>query len=247
MLRGAQVICPNCQTGFLVPAHAAETLCPSCDDHIVWRQCRSTGEAFPVLSRWNTWTHPDCSLVHSVDLTHRVALPTRASARPESPDALITPEHAADPGNSDEVFEVLAEDAAWIERGLQGRLYRDRDHLGIAPPAEDDAESAMIARLDHITEFQVRFGEDVGKHRRLFRRAAKHAVPSTQLVLWTSETAVVLDVVADPEQLRNALLSALPGGRWRDAGACAPLDAQADSVQDDVQPGVEGGAGRQVR
>lgn len=68
MKGAAAVRCPECGTEFLVPDHAVETLCPQCDEHIVWRRCLATGVAFPVLSRWHTWVHDGCSQVHTVDL-----------------------------------------------------------------------------------------------------------------------------------------------------------------------------------
>lgn len=80
-MRGvASVICPNCHSEFLVPDTAVEALCPSCDDHIVWRSCRATGQAFPVLSRWPSWTHPGCSEVHAVRLVRSMSSRARRRA-----------------------------------------------------------------------------------------------------------------------------------------------------------------------
>jgi hypothetical protein len=80
-----EVICPGCQGSFLVPFGIAETLCPYCDEHIVWRRCLDTDEVFPVLTKWATWVHPGCDSEHLVDLTVHITQPAGPDAADELP------------------------------------------------------------------------------------------------------------------------------------------------------------------
>lgn len=82
MPAAVEVICPGCQGSFLVPFGIAETLCPYCDEHIVWRRCLDTDEVFPVLTKWATWVHPGCESEHLVDLTVHITQPAAPDAPP---------------------------------------------------------------------------------------------------------------------------------------------------------------------
>lgn len=248
MLRAATVICPNCQHEFLVPEHASETLCPSCDEHIVWRQCRDTGEAFPVLSSWTTWTHANCERLHTVDLSVRIARPgPRPSAdvpppEPATPDRPTTEAPMADEDETNEPFQVLAEDADWPERGLRGWLYVDTEELVMVSRDEQDREvGTLVARIEDISEFEI--GLDGAEHRRLFR----HAKPRSHLLLRNATGEVRLEVAVPPQELRDALASGMRGSSWFDVGSGSVLDPGADAVQDDVEADVEGTARGQVR
>ncbi len=60
------IVCPGCKASFPAPGNAPRVTCPSCGQVVVFRKCLATGKTIPVLESWSTWTHPGCSIKHSV-------------------------------------------------------------------------------------------------------------------------------------------------------------------------------------
>lgn len=203
----AAVSCPQCGNEFLVPGHAVETLCPQCDEHIVWRRCLTTGEAFPVLTRWKTWTHPGCSLVHPV----RIVLPVTAPQRTE-------PERCETAGGETVAPMTLLGKAVWRDVDVAGELYLGPAEVGVL---SDGGQAVSIAALSDIRSVAItqRHGHYEARHRRTRRRQSRHRQTQRRqedvgcrIVLRLPETSAQIDAAITADALRRALRSRVPIG-----------------------------------
>jgi hypothetical protein len=186
MVTGAvQVVCPECGRRFLVPDGAPETLCPGCDEHIVWRQCLPTGQVFPVLARWTTWEHPGCSAVHSVDLT------ASAGDTADDKDAPI----------------VVAERAMWLDEDVRGRLLLDRAGVTIAP---EHGDPLVVAALADVTDIEITPSDQLAVPA---GGPARHAARGARIVLTRADgSSATLDALVGAAELEAALAAQRPRG-----------------------------------
>jgi hypothetical protein len=167
----------------------------------VWRRCLNTGEAFPVLSRWDTWVHAGCPQIHQVDL--QVSLPAPAG-RAEKPGGrhMLADDLRAD-------ATVLCE-AVCADGHLAGRLYLDHAVLGLWPA---DGQPVVLSALADIRSAVVT-AADVShgaSHRRWWRRRHSSGAPACRLTLQLADDAdLPMEIEMDAGSLRDALRPHLP-------------------------------------
>jgi hypothetical protein len=235
-----EVICPGCKGSFLVPVGIAETLCPYCDEHIVWRRCLDTDEVFPVLTKWPTWVHPGCSSEHLVDLTVHISRPadgedgeqpaTDEAPTEAAPDAGAR--HEAPPETTDLLPEqqpvtdqqfapaavpplLLLDQAEWVEQQVAGQLIVLQEHIVMmAAGSPQPITLAPVADIVScgVTSTDGAAGEQPAKKKR-FRRGARVSDDATPLVRLTLATPYAQWTIvgrADAEVLRSQLHSVMP-------------------------------------
>ncbi len=61
--------CPGCKFRHQKPKSTQNTYCPSCGKEVVYRRCSVTNQNLMVLSEWTAWTHPGCTIRHSINPT----------------------------------------------------------------------------------------------------------------------------------------------------------------------------------
>lgn len=220
MIAVVNVICPQCARQFLVPEGAPETLCPGCDELIVWRECLRTKQVFPVLARWATWEHPGCSAVHAVDLSRPEAAdapvaspeptdepapqrPADVAAQPGTPAAPRSlPAHAGPAAGGG----AVAERAMWLDENVRGALVIDAQCVSIVPAG---GAPVVVTSRDRITSVEITSSEDLtpaeGTGWRPFRRAEHRAPRGARLVLEFADGSATIDALVDVEVLRGLL------------------------------------------
>jgi hypothetical protein len=220
MEAAAAVICPRCNTDFFVAMHAREALCPGCDAHIVWRRCLTTGEAFPVLTSWQTWTHPGCRQVHTVAL--RTATDQLRSNEPQhragQEDPPASPSEAspseATPSDAAPLGATLADatpsgatlgDVTWLEGGVAGRLLLAEGRLYLLPAY---GVPVMVASLSDVRSASITQRPSSDGVRRW--RRGRQATAGCRLELALTGASAHLDAWMTRDALRAALESHLP-------------------------------------
>lgn len=86
-----RVSCPGCKAEVEVDPSVTGLKCPNCQNEVRFRKCEATGRGYPVMASWTTWTHPGCSIQHTVRPTPIASSTPRVKkARAVTGDVIIT-------------------------------------------------------------------------------------------------------------------------------------------------------------